>query len=233
MRTLEKQLNGVDRGQHLSKQLAAWEIVSVTTSGLIAAWAVHTFAGKGSWVGAIPISLALTLIFFSHRERGEGLVKLGLRLDNFWPAMRMLLIPTGVAVVSFLIANWLLEGPGVVLRPARMRLLFVPMWALFQQYVLQAFVNRRAQIVFGSNIQSVVLVGVVFGVLHLPSPFLALLAFVGGSVWAYIYQRQPNLLALALSHTIISIALSLTMLPRFSYLLRIGIKYFGLSALSV
>lgn len=213
--------------RNLNKQIAAWEIVSVMMSGLIAAWAVHAFAGKGSWVGAIPITLAMTLIIMSQRERGESLQVLGFRLDNFWAATQLLLVPTVLAVVLIFVANWVLDGPGLAFRPFRPRLLSVPLWALFQQFVLQAFVNRRAQIVFGRNLRSVLLVGFVFSVLHLPSPLLVLLGFVGGSFWAYVYQRHPNLFALAISHTIVSVTLSLTMLPRFSYLLRIGFKYFG------
>ncbi|HLA13309.1 MAG TPA: CPBP family glutamic-type intramembrane protease [Pyrinomonadaceae bacterium] len=213
--------------RNLNKQIAAWEIVSVMMSGLIAAWAVHAFAGKGSWVGAIPITLAMTLIIVSQRERGESLQELGFRLDNFWAATQLLLVPTVLAVVLFFVANWVLDGPGLALRPFRLRLLSVPLWALFQQFVLQAFVNRRAQIVFGRNLRSVLLVGLVFSLLHLPSPLLVLLGFVGGSFWAYVYQRHPNLFALAISHTIISVTLSLTMLPRVTYLLRIGFKYFG------
>ena len=213
--------------RNLNKQIAAWEIVSVMMSALIAAWAVHAFAGKGSWVGAIPITLAMTLIIMSQRERGESLQVLGFRLDNFWAATQLLLVPTVLAVVLIFVANWVLDGPGLAFRPFRPRLLSVPLWALFQQFVLQAFVNRRAQIVFGRNLRSVLLVGFVFSVLHLPSPLLVLLGFVGGSFWAYVYQRHPNLFALAISHTIVSVTLSLTMLPRFTYLLRIGFKYFG------
>ncbi len=109
----------------------------------------------------------------------------------------------------------------------RPRFLWLPLWALFQQYSLNGFINRRAQLVFGKGTTSVVLVALVFGILHLPNPLLALVTLVGGLIWAVAYQRQPNLLALALSHAIVSLTMALTISPRLLNSLRVGFKYFG------
>ena len=45
--------------------------------------------------------------------------------------------------------------------------------------------------------------------------------------WAAVYQQQPNLFALALSHTVSSITLALTISPKLLDSLRVGFKYFG------
>jgi membrane protease YdiL (CAAX protease family) len=82
-------------------------------------------------------------------------------------------------------------------------------------------------LVFGKGIKSILLVGIVFGLLHLPNPLLTVLTLVGGVLWAAIYQRQPNLFALAVSHTIVSITLALTLAQDVFYNLRVGFKYFG------
>ncbi len=100
-------------------------------------------------------------------------------------------------------------------------------WGLIQQYVLQGFINRRAQIIWGSNWLSIILVPLIFGTLHLPNPWLTLLTFAGGIVWAAVYQKAPNLFALAVSHSLMTWVLISTLPPAALNHLRIGFKYFG------
>lgn len=205
---------------------ALWEIVSVVTSGLIAEWVVLAFVGRNKLVLAIPIVLALGLMIFSHRERAETLRTIGFRSDNFLAACRLLLLPTVAAVLAILAVRWF-SGHSLLAGPWRSRLLVLPLWTLFQQYALNGFINRRAQLAFGPGTKSILLVAVVFAILHLPNPILAILTFSGGLLWAAVYQRQPNLFALALSHTIVSLTLALTVPPHFLNSLRVGFKYFG------
>ena len=71
------------------------------------------------------------------------------------------------------------------------------------------------------------MVAIAFSILHLPSPLLALLTLVAGVMWGYIYQRAPNLYALALSHAAVSLTLAMTISPYWLNGLRVGFKYFG------
>jgi membrane protease YdiL (CAAX protease family) len=50
---------------------------------------------------------------------------------------------------------------------------------------------------------------------------------VAGLVWAFVYQRRPNLFALAISHALASITLALSFPPNLLNSLRVGFKYFG------
>jgi membrane protease YdiL (CAAX protease family) len=56
---------------------------------------------------------------------------------------------------------------------------------------------------------------------------LAAITFVGGLIWAAIYQRSANLYALAVSHTLVSVTLALSLSQDLVYNLRVGFKFFG------
>src|SRR5919106_5176045 len=81
-----------------TRALAAWEIVSVVVSCLIAEWVVLAFVGRSKLVLAIPIALALLLMIFSHRAYGETLREIGFRWDNFAAAAKLLILPTVAAI---------------------------------------------------------------------------------------------------------------------------------------
>jgi len=211
----------------MDRWLAIWEIVSVATSLLIAEWVVLVFVGSSKIIAAIPVTLAFLFMLCSHRLRRESLHAIGLRSDNLAAALRQLLLPTLIAGLAILFAGWMSGGLRFGLITARPRFLLLPIWALAQQYVLQGFVNRRAQMALGIGTPSVVVVATMFALLHLPNLPLSGATFLGGLVWAWGYQRSPNLLAPAISHSVLSLMLAFSLPPAWLNSLRVGFKYFG------
>lgn len=210
-----------------ARMLAAWEITSVTLSFLIAGWLVPPFARHSLLVSAIPLGLALAIMLLSHRARDEKARDIGWRMDNFVRALRLLALPMLIAAVLLVIMGLLTNGFRADKMYVWQWLAWLPVWALIQQYALQGFINRRAQVLCGRGFGSIVLVGCVFAVLHLPNPWLACATFVGGVIWGGVYQRYPNLPALAISHTLMSLVLVWALPPSIMSNLRVGIRYFG------
>ena len=213
------------------RALAAWEIGSIVSSVFIAEWIGAVTTEWTKLALAIPIGLAFVLTIGSHRLRGESLRELGFRFDNFFRAGGLLLLPMILIAIACLAIGWR-SGEGVdvsrwhVSRPIGVQLLLGFVWGFIQQYMLQSFVNRRAQIIWGKGFPGILLVAFVFAGLHLPNPWLTAITFLGGLVWAFVYQRAPNILALAVSHAVMTWILVSTLPASALNHLRIGLKYF-------
>jgi hypothetical protein len=210
-----------------ARSLAFLEIASVVVSCLVAEWVILSFFSRTRSLIIVPVLLALVLMFLSHRAYGESLHDLGFRADNFLSSIKLLALPTLIAVVLILVGGWFVKDSHFGAAQFRARLILVPPWALLQQYALQGYINRRAQIVVGAGWRSVVFVGVIFCLVHLPNPLLAGLTLAGGMIWAAVYQARPNIFALAISHSIASICIAWAIPLEFTNGLRVGFKYFG------
>jgi membrane protease YdiL (CAAX protease family) len=215
-----------------SRALAGWEIASVASSIIVAEWAVLAL-GNHKILLAVPVACVFALMLYSHRLRGETPGEIGWRTDNFMQAARLLLFPMIGGTLVLVLAGWLWFGGSFSFgrRRAGWAISIFPvwglLWGLLQQYVLQAFINRRAQLFLGKGAKSIVLVAAVFALLHLPNPWLMGATFFGGLIWAAVYQRAPNLYALALSHAYMTWALISTFPSDALRGLRVGYKFFG------
>lgn len=210
-----------------NRTVAAWEIVSVVTSFLLAEWVVRPQAGESKLIGVVPLALALILMLLSHSSRRETARDVGWRLDNLLAATRLLILPTILsALLIILLGKW--TGGFLSTKPQKWQwVAWLPLWALVQQYALQGFINRRAQILWSKGWRSVLLVACAFALLHLPNPWLTLATFAGGLLWAFVYQRAPNLFALAISHALLSLLLVWALPASVLNSLRVGFRYLG------
>jgi membrane protease YdiL (CAAX protease family) len=214
------------------RALAAWEIVVVVASVLIAEWVVFALAGDNNQLALLfPVVTVFAFMFLSHRLRGESARDVGFRLDNFWQAVRLLALPLAVVTALLFAFGWYFSsldltrwrGGTSIFGVAVLSLL----WGPLQQYALQGFINRRAQLVFGPGWLSVIFVALVFAALHLPNPWLTAATFAVGLLWAYVYQRAPNIIAIGISHVVMTWVLISSVPPAALHNLRVGFKYFG------
>ncbi len=211
--------------------LAGWEIASVVSSILIAEWMAASAGGFTEAIITIPVVLAIVVIIVSHRLRNESLRDVGFRFDNFLRALYVLTVPVVATAMLCLFAGWKSGTPVNFLRwhPDRYLALQFAVgfcWALAQQSVLQGFVNRRAMILAGQGWVSILLVATIFGLLHLPNIWITVITFGGGVIWAAVYQRVPNLFALAITHSVMTWFIVSTLPPAALHHLRVGLGYF-------
>jgi membrane protease YdiL (CAAX protease family) len=228
--------NRSDTGAISLRAIGVLEIASVIASVFLTTWLVIPLQSEPRWLIALPGLLAAALMLNSHRVRGDRFSEIGLSARNFGRALRLLALPT-------LFAGCVIAALGFVTNSFHLtshfwtNLLVLPVWALIQQYVLQAFIYRRMRCWFVAETDSpekqsrqvrlaIWATAAIFSLTHLPNLMLMLLTLLGGLLWAWVYERAPNLFALGLSHAALSLMLMTSapawLLPSMS----VGYKHF-------
>lgn len=221
----------VNAAQLSLRTVTILEVVSVMASVFITTWALIPLQPRQRWLIAVPGLLALALMINSHRVRGETWRALGFTTAHFGRALRLLALPTLLACAALAAIGYL---AGSFHRTSHFwsNLFFLPVWALVQQYVLQSFVYRRVRSVLAVTERparqrlAIVMTAAIFALAHAPNLPLMLLTLFGALGWSWVYERAPNLFALAISHALISLLL-MTALP--AWLLdsmSVGYKHF-------
>lgn len=228
-----KQEESVDDARISLRAVTALEVASVTISVLITVWVIIPLQLNYRGLVAVPGLLASTFMINSYRVRGETLHELGFTLRHLGRALLLLSTPIFIGGAVLIVIGYL-NGSLHVKPGFRTRLVLLPLWGLIQQYILQAFIYRRLRFILvdehlPKNEQTrrawlaVFLTATLFSLVHAPNLELMALALLGGLVWSWVYERARNLLALGLSHALIS-ALVMLSLPADS--MRVGYEYF-------
>lgn len=169
----------------------------------------------------VVIALFAAIAIWSHRWSGETARDLGFRLDNLGSSLKTVLsVVVPLAVVMFAIGAWtglLHVRPPDTLLP---RLAVLPISGLVQQYGLLGFYFQRFQMVLPGSWVSTLAAAGTFALFHLPNLPLTVATFLVGILACRLYQKAPNLYALAIAHGI----LSFTIDTAFSGLLTDGMK---------
>lgn len=169
-------------------------------------------------VGAIVIALT---IWHNARHRAWGF-----DWRAFWPGLRRVLIVT-LPVVALTVAAGAALDTLHDRRDFLGSLSALAWWGLAQQWVLQTVVLAEAQ-QWTSRRAGIWIAAAIFGAIHLPNPFLSAVTFLGGLLWCRIYDRYPNILPLALSHGLGTLAILYAFDADVTGRLRIGLSYLQL-----
>jgi membrane protease YdiL (CAAX protease family) len=168
---------------------------------------------------AAAIAAVLGLAIWRAARTGEW----GLRRSAFLPALAWCAAFTAAAALGIYLAGnergtWHERGNLTADLAA-----LVP-WGLGQQFALHTVLLREAQATV-SRRAGIVIAALLFAALHLPNPFLTVMTGIGALVWCWIYDRYPNLLPMALSHALLTLAILYAFDDSLTHRLRVGAGY--------
>jgi membrane protease YdiL (CAAX protease family) len=208
-----------------SRGTAVFEIAALTVLVLSYMWLWH-----GAFPGHVAVLavLLLTLLAWSHRRRGEGPAEIGFRLDNLAPALGQVALFLGPLAGLALLIGAVMDGFAFP-PPAHWPVVlgWMCLWGLLQQYLLVGFYYRRFAEILPPGGPSFLAAALIFGVAHLPNPFLVILTPLLGVISCWLYRRVPNLYALGLAHGVLSFCIYYGLPRGLTYGLRVGPSFFG------
>jgi membrane protease YdiL (CAAX protease family) len=180
-------------------------------------WVIDRIAPP--WAAAAVGTLVIGLAVWRAFKTGEW----GLEPAAFLPALAWSAAITGVGALAMYVAGSRL-GTLHGRRDFWGNLAVLIPWGLGQQFALETVLLRESQSAT-SRSAGIWLAALLFASLHLPNPFLAAATFVGALAWGYVYDRYPNLLPLALSHALLTLAILYAFDDSMTGGLRVGYAY--------
>jgi membrane protease YdiL (CAAX protease family) len=193
---------------------------AIVTCILVYIWLIEPAVAPSS--ALIPAAIVVGLTVWHDLRSGEWGFSRSALLPGLWRAL-------GVTVAAVL----LIVGTGAAVGTLHDRRDFLGslaplvLWGGAQQWVLQTVVLREAQRA-ASRGRGVPIAALLFGAVHLPNPFLAPLTAAAALIWCWLYDRYPNIIPLALSHALGTLALRYAFDETILGRLRIGASYLRL-----
>ena len=195
---------------------------AIVSSVLIYIWTIEGRAPRS--VVFIPGTLVVALTIGYNLRRGEW----GFSWTALGPGLRAALamtLPLALLILGIGAAIGTLHDRRDFL--GHLGGLFV--WGGAQQWVLQTVVLREAQRTT-SRWTGIVVAALLFGAVHAPNPFLAPVTAGAALMWCWLYDRYPNIIPLALSHALGTLAILYAFDETITGRLRIGMSYLRLDS---
>jgi membrane protease YdiL (CAAX protease family) len=195
------------------------------TAGILTAILAYTWflqprlASRGA---LIPAAIVLGLALLRAWRSGQW----GLAAGALLPGLRAAALFTIPCAAALLVAGASL-GTLHDRRDFLGTLAWLVVWGGAQQWVLQTVVLGEARELMPRR-AAVVVAAALFASAHLPNPFLTAMTLAGGLGWCAIYSRHPNVLPLALSHALATLAILYAFDEEMTGGLRIGLAYLEL-----
>ena len=97
-------------------------------------------------------------------------------------------------------------------------------WALVQEFILLSVFYVRLESLFGSG-RAVLLAALLFATVHLPSPLLTPLSFLGGLLFCELFRRYRNLYPVGAIHGALGLTIAARLPDSLLHHMRVGIGY--------
>src|SRR6185503_7966914 len=170
---------------------------------------------------AAPAAVAAVLALAIWRAARSG--DWGVRRSALLPSLAWCAALTAAGVLAIYLAGSRLGTWRPRPDPWGNLLVLIP-WGLGQQFALHTVFLREAQATL-SRTAGIGLAALMFAALHLPNPFLTVMTGIGALAWCWIYDRYPNLLPMALSHALLTLAILYAFDDAITGRLRVGAGY--------
>jgi membrane protease YdiL (CAAX protease family) len=196
--------------------------IAILSSVLVYVWFLEGALPRNFVLVPAALVVALTIHYdLRHREWGFS-------WPAFAPGLWRAIVATSIMALVVLAAGAAL-GTLHDRRDFLGSLTPLVVWGAAQHWVLQTVVLREAQRA-ASPRRGIVVAALLFGAIHLPNPFLAPVTAVAALVWCRLYDRYPNILPLALSHGLGTLAVRYAFDDAITGRLRIGASYLRLDS---
>jgi len=170
----------------------------------------------------------LALVLSSHIAHRDALQDLGLTLRGLRTSAQSIL-PLAAAIFVPVALYGLASGKLVPVAPGIRTLAAFAgygLWSLFQQYLAQSYFHHRLMRFMGSHHLSSLLVALMFGGAHIPTPILMIATTSGGFILAEVFARHRSIYPLALAHTVGGFLIAVLSPPALIHHMRVGPGYF-------
>ncbi|ALM09696.1 MAG TPA: hypothetical protein DEB30_00605 [Candidatus Peribacter riflensis] len=155
-----------------------------------------------TYYNAAAAIIVIVYITFRAVRSGMHLFRdWGLRFDNFWQCLPPYLLFVVIAGIVLYGYGWM---RGNTLPVAFWYVLALyPLWGVAQQFVLQNFIAENLVHAVPSLTMRSLITATLFACAHIPSAELAILTFIAGFCFTYLYHFYRNLFALGIAHGIL------------------------------
>lgn len=186
------------------------------------------------WHGAFPGTSQLVVALYfgigvaSHLRRSESAQQLGVRFDNWKPALRNAALVVGVAVLVPLVIGAALgtwHFPSA--KHSMAGLPWMLAWGTAQQYGLVCFLYPRLLEILQGPRAATLGAAALFAAFHVPNPLLLAVTLAAGVVSCVLYRREPNVFVLGVAHATISFVISSALPLSITHGMRVGPGYFA------
>jgi hypothetical protein len=203
------------------RALALVDVVGLPIFILAFIWRLQ-FTTNWAWLGFVVWMIAS---FAIHRDTPSTL---GWRADNLWPATKRAAVVFAVLAPALFLTGIVLRAPWHV--PEHLvklnRLWSYFAFCVLQQVALNSLLMNRMIFLVSRRWLAAGLTGVIFAACHWPNPVLVPITFIGGTVMAWLFARERNIVPLAVMQALLGTLAWWAFPLAWHHHLRVGPGYF-------